>query len=165
MSEETRHMESHGSAVNACLTVSSDEEIGRRIGVLIQDIGTLKEAAAVVGMTSGQLGKWRDAEARIALVPAAVLCAKAGRSLNWLVYGQDADKPEATWDFDEMQEVIEAVGREVELQDRRLRPDKFARLCVVIYQLIIKGRVEKENRASMVAPTLRLIDLDRPAEE
>ena len=63
--------------------------LGKRFGAIVERIGSLNEAAALVGMTRGQLHNWRTGKSKMPLYAALKLCEAADVSLDWLVSGNE----------------------------------------------------------------------------
>lgn len=140
---------------------SSEFELGHRISVVVSAIGTQKKASEIAGVTSEQIGRWRNGATKIPLQAAAQLCAAAGRSLDWLAFGHDPDTPQQITqvdpiDLDTMEAVIESVMRELALQEKRLDPGDFGKLCRLVYEAT-RDKPEGETRRSLTRSALRLV--------
>jgi len=58
---------------------------------MIEVVGGLKQAAAVAGVSTEQVSRWRDGKARPNLYAIAAICRAAGKSLDWLLYGEQVE--------------------------------------------------------------------------
>lgn len=144
----------------------SDEELGHRLSEVIQLIGTLQKASDIAGVTAEQFARWRDGKAKMPLKAAARVCAASGRSLDWLAFGrvsnvpaaQPAPEPGEPVDLDAMEAVIEAVSRELALQEKRLDPGDFGKLCRLVYEAT-RDKPDAEARRALTKSALRLVSI------
>jgi phage repressor protein C with HTH and peptisase S24 domain len=58
---------------------------------LIKSAGSLVAAGEIAGTSDETLAKWRDGQTRPSFFGLAALAAAAGRSLDWLLYGESAE--------------------------------------------------------------------------
>ncbi len=65
-----------------------DNEFFGRLALLFDKLGGPTKAAAVADMSKDQLFKWRAGTARPPFWPLAELCRAAGKSLDWLAFGE-----------------------------------------------------------------------------
>ncbi len=72
---------------------SVDGRFGERFRLVIERIGSLEKAGALVSMSGEQLGKWRDDRAKAPFVAIAILADAAGVALEWLAYGRGEPMP------------------------------------------------------------------------
>lgn len=72
---------------------SMDGRFGERFRTVIERIGTLEKAGALVSTSGEQVGKWRDDRAKAPFVAIAILAEAAGVSLEWLAFGRGTALP------------------------------------------------------------------------
>ena len=65
-------------------------EAGDRLDKIIARVGGLSAAARIAGKSDDALMRWRRGDARWDCWSIARLCAVAGRSLDWVVFGEEA---------------------------------------------------------------------------
>lgn len=63
-------------------------EAGERLDRVISSVGGLAVASRIAGKSDDALMRWRRGESRWDCWSIARLCAVAGRSLDWLVFGE-----------------------------------------------------------------------------
>ena len=132
-------------------------ELGTRISSTINEIGSIKAVSDLLEVKAEQVSKWLDGRARMPLHAAATMCHTAGCSLDWLVTGIETGKQAQPVNLDEMQNVIEIVLTELQLMDKRLMPPELARLCTVVYELVLTSRAEGGDRARIARQALKLV--------
>ena len=69
-------------------------EAGERLDKLFVRVGGLSAAARIAGKSDDALMRWRRGDARWDCWSIARLCAVAGRSLDWVVFGEQ--RPQGT---------------------------------------------------------------------
>lgn len=68
-------------------------EIGERIKAVIDSVGGLARASDIAGVSHDTLAKWRDGRARPAFFGLATLARSAGRTTDWVLTGEEAERP------------------------------------------------------------------------
>ena len=56
-----------------------------RFSVVLDAIGSLKKSAELTDVSYEQVSRWRDGKSRPPLFAVAILCEKAGKSVDWVV--------------------------------------------------------------------------------
>lgn len=69
---------------NAVPTSGYDRLAGERLSTIIESLGGLKPSAEIARVTPEQLAKWRDGRAKWSFFGISALCARSGRSMDWL---------------------------------------------------------------------------------
>lgn len=72
---------------------STDRRFGERFRTVIERIGTLEKAGALVGTSGEQVGKWRDEKAKAPFLAISILAAAAGVTADWLARGVEPTAP------------------------------------------------------------------------
>lgn len=67
---------------------SADQRFVERFKTVIERIGSLEKAGALVSTTGEQVGKWRDEKAKAPFLAIAILAQAAEVSLEWLAFGR-----------------------------------------------------------------------------
>lgn len=62
-----------------------EEQLGQRLSLIIDIIGSKVKAAEIAGVTDEQLRRWEKGKAKIPFISAHKLCAAANKSLEWLI--------------------------------------------------------------------------------
>lgn len=84
--------------------VEYTDEIGSRIKSVIDSVGGLTKAGALVGVTDETIAKWRDGKVKPPLFGLATIAAAAGKSVDWIVFGPIAFDAGQTAEIDDMRE-------------------------------------------------------------
>ena len=94
---------------------SSRTELGIRLSVVIDRIGSTKIASRIVGVTPEQIGAWKKGRAKVPLEAGAKLAAAAEIHLEWLAHGRG---PRDTNDVPTPSEGDEDTGQKAQLSQR-----------------------------------------------
>ncbi|MCF4167667.1 helix-turn-helix domain-containing protein [Zavarzinia compransoris] len=138
-------------------------ELGSRIKAVIDQLGGSTKAASLVGVTYEQVSKWRDGKARAPFSALAALARAAGRSLDWLAYGDGATParpiPAASvLDAELMGRVYEVIVRTHEAEGAPLAAIDAGRLAAEYYEQVVAsvdGPDEWQPALKMLAAQLR----------
>lgn len=132
-------------------------ELGQRLSRVISDIGSLKEAARVAGVTDETLANWRDGKTEPKLFVLKALLDHHGWSIDWLVTGEGPQRRQelvraSGYGFDQtlMENIIDWYSTDLERRQLDVPPRKFAAACLAIYRLAIQQR-EKLREANVSA--------------
>lgn len=128
-------------------------ELGTRIAQLYERVGGQMAASRIVGITDEQLGKWKSGKAKMPFWAAAMLCERAGASLDWLARGEAYEAAPARqgtlqepgpepFEEDLMRDCIMAVEAVLDELGKKLTPEKRAEMIVLVYQIEIAARAE-----------------------
>lgn len=69
-------------------------EAGTRLAQVIEALGGATRSGELIAVKPEQLARWRDGKARPPLFGVAQLAKAAGKSLDWVVFGEDSALPE-----------------------------------------------------------------------
>lgn len=148
-------------------------ELGRRIKIVIEEVGGSIKAAALIGVTYEQVSKWRDGKAKAPFFALAALAKAAGRSLDWLAYGSSGmlqsageagqfqgQRPAATASIDPelMGRVYDVIVRTYKDEGVSLPTIDAGRLAAEHYELVagsVEGPDDWPPALKMLAAQLR----------
>jgi len=142
-------------------------QLGARIKLIIDRLGTQKDAASLVDLKPVMLGKYIKGDAKPSYYTMVTLADAAGVSLDWLATGREpmmrADAPAqaapaAPSDIDEplLKDIVSAV--EVHLDERRipLSPEKKSLLISELYMLMLEEDMDEHASNDLVSRLVRL---------
>jgi phage repressor protein C with HTH and peptisase S24 domain len=66
-----------------------DDDLRERFKLVLNRVGMLQTSAELTGYSAEQIAKWRDGKSRPPFGPLAILCERAGVSLDWLAFGRE----------------------------------------------------------------------------
>ena len=75
--------------------IGSTSDLGKRIGLIADHLGSRKYAAEVAGISVDQLARYINGESQPSLAPIALMAAGANVSLEWLATGEGPMRPNA----------------------------------------------------------------------
>ncbi len=113
------------------------QELGERIESMINDIGSLKEAAKIVDCTSEQLAKWRDGRAKMPFYAAVLLAEAVKKPVDWIATGQRFIFPENNIPLieAELEETIRGLENHLRKNNKVLSPAEKARMICTLYTI------------------------------
>lgn len=151
-------------------------ELGSRLSEIIATLGSLKKAADIVDSSYEQVSKWRDGKAKMPLYAAAELCAAAGKSLDWLVWGEagtrvDAQKPRFDHGLahacikdtlEELEEIGLLAFNKIELNDTdktvSFTPEDVAEISMHAYSItLVREKAQIPEKSDGVRDLIRAI--------
>lgn len=136
-----------------------EQEVGTRLREVEKLFRNREEAARAAGVAKSTFQRWVEGKADPSFHGLARLAAKTGVSLDWLATGWEPD-PETgspvpadcgagrVESVDEalLGNVVEGLERFLDDEDLRLRPDRRARLIVLLYRHMARARAEEAAR-------------------
>lgn len=136
-----------------------EREVGTRLREVEKLFRNREEAAMAAGVAKSTFQRWVEGKADPSFHGLTRLAAKTGVSLDWLATGWEPDpKTGSTAPADSgagrgdsvdealLGNVVEGLERFLEDEDLRLRPDRRARLVVLLYRHMARARAEEAAR-------------------
>lgn len=140
--------------------------IGTRISAAADALGSRKNAAEVMGISTDSLQRYIREEVQASFAAVARLALASGHSLHWLATGK-ADAAIASQGLslepETLAEAIVTVEAALDAIDRELSPGGRARVVVAVYDYLVDD-AQRRSAADVVAFTLRAIRKEKSDE-
>tara|TARA_A100001391_G_scaffold190095_1_gene162130 strand:+ start:179 stop:631 length:453 start_codon:yes stop_codon:yes gene_type:complete len=144
---------------------SWDIELGKRISSLIEDLGGLKNASGVAGVSHDTLANWRDGRTEPRLFGLQAMCRAAGRSLDWLASGTEVqdqnigDKGQPPFDPEHLRELITWTEKYLKENHLPMTPDERGQTIVALYKVSMREKAITGSQISSFEHFNELIDM------